>query len=590
MATIRPYQWQVQPGATAQPNLPEDPMINVGRQVAQAGQQLTQTAGQLHRIYQAEKMEDDKVQVREYFNQARNQSREFMAALKAKEGKDGVNAYEEAKVWYKEQQKEWNKTITDPNQKILFGEKFDAMAQQDFDSAMGHQESQKKVWDVQTKTENIAQAKSDAIENRASKSYVDARAVEIEEIVFSLYKHMGDEYAEKKAKQHVSDMYEKVLVALADDDPVKAKQHYLDAKDFINGENQVRIEESIENMELLGQAQLKTDEILAKTDDEREQLALAREEKDPNLRKMVVDMVNARIAEDKKIETIEHQEYMSDMLNRMQAAGGREKAIAVAYSAKEGEDKLSLRRVVDVFYPAADTKIETNYNVLMRAMDEIDAGRRFTRTELLTLAFPYLSNSDRNKLEEYNRTGGVKDKLTMSRVKGVYKTIDPDGAEDSENILKIYEFIEQNIGTEPLNDTTIKNLISMSKLEGEVEESSIWTRGVGADMSYAEAVQKGKGYEWLPDVTSAEEETIGAILRDQGIEVNDLSVRVYKKHTLMKRPYPPPTWRPPLTNAERIKIGRHLNKLGYPTTDNNMRKYKMKFWMGYPVQGGLDAY
>ena len=101
----------------------------------------------------------------------------------------------------------------------------------------------------------------------------------------------------------------------------------------------------------------------------------------------------------------------------------------------------------------------------------------------------------------------------------------------SEKTLREYEKLP--------TDSSVRKIMLEAQLqfvtEGETKDAFAFGRG--RDKTFAEAVEAGRGDEWLPDVTGDEEKKIKSELRKLGRDLTESNIRAYKKHVTLKIPW-----------------------------------------------------
>lgn len=575
--------WKVQPQGAKAPGVVTQK--DWGAEITRLGGQARQTGSEVARAAAIQRDKNDDAAVAKYYNEARQTSREYMAEQTSKYGEDGLNVYEETKSWYGEQQKEWDKRITDPRQKLKFAKRFDAMANSDLDTAINHEGKQHDLFRVETSKESISQAKNDAVANRGKSSMVDAFGVEIEENVQKIYGHMGTEYVQKKAKEEVSDMYEKVFNAMMDEDKDAALKHYESVKKFINGENQDRIEAGFKNADLKNRTFKEYDRIVGQEKAYKNRLNLADQITDGEVREGVTSLLDAKERKEQHIKSLEHETYMNGMIDQMRASGSAEKAFGIAMGAK-GADKLDLSRAVNVLFPPPGPKA-SNLEVKLKAKDYINRGGKYTMQELLTKVFPYLDDGDQKEIEKLNDSGGFIGKLSDSQVQKTFESVSgTKPADEVEQYDAVWRYVVDNWPPDQMpTDIEVRKIVSQALASGEKMGRKGF--GIGENVkNYYEAEARGEGNDFLPDLTALEEEEYSIALQEMNIPVNKYSLRMYKKHYVMGLPYPGADWLPQLKEFEEKTISREIkaaNPKAAPPNDIQLRLWKKHKWLHYPV-------
>ncbi|MDL2267205.1 glycoside hydrolase family 104 protein [Desulfovibrio sp. OttesenSCG-928-G15] len=208
-----------------------------------------------------------------------------------------------------------------------------------------------------------------------------------------------------------------------------------------------------------------------------------------------------------------------------QAAAGVDKVQGLS---EEGKEKLHASLTKDG--QKTTPQNHTAYNDLRRAIDsEVIADD----TAIDSFAFERgLTDAQVKGAKKYLEEGGNTAKVSISRVEGLFKRMGK-GAKPPESL---YDDVINNLEPgKPITEEHLRKAISRAYMTGETPDGSIYW-GYGKDESYSEAVKRGRGRDWLPDVTEEEQHEYGAALRARGEKVTDVKLRQYKKYEIMKIP------------------------------------------------------
>lgn len=253
--------------------------------------------------------------------------------------------------------------------------------------------------------------------------------------------------------------------------------------------------------------------------------------KDPADRKYVMGLNT----DDLKIETMrrnandevlgrQYREYVQQNgLLPSQAVAG---ISAIQGLSDAGRDKLekSLNTEAQKITPE-------NVAALLDLQRRIDKKEVVDQTQIDAFAFTRgLTDKQAQDATRYMQDGGNTGKVTVSRVESIFKRMG-HGKKMPEDL---YQMTLENLEPgKPATDERIRQTIANLYMDGEAIDSGLWW---DRDESYSDALRKGRGDSWLPDVTSDERRTISTILRGRGIAVTDERIRQYKRVEIMGLP------------------------------------------------------
>ena len=174
-----------------------------------------------------------------------------------------------------------------------------------------------------------------------------------------------------------------------------------------------------------------------------------------------------------------------------------------------------------------------NTEALNQLLRRIDLGEVSGETRINAYAFEHgLTDKQVQEARTYQQEGGNKAGVTLTRVERVYKALTGGGKMPPQTFALVLQNMEPGkAASDESISRTISNLYVQS---GESMGSGwFWDR----DETYADALSKGRGETWLPDVTEKERQEIRAILRQAGIEkITEERIREYKKYEIMGIP------------------------------------------------------
>lgn len=537
MPTVRRYERQVLPQPINEPvAIPDAFGAGIGRAISQTGQALQKTADTMVDIHIERELQKDKAWVRDILNQAAQQDREFMAGQYGRLSADGTNVYDESKKYFEDSRRRWMDRLATPRQQEMFAQAYDPRVNSHLDGAIRHQNKQIEIYDRATKNAFIVQTTNDAVMMRRDSSYVEISLAEVTATTRELYRHMGKEVADSMVLDATGKFHAAIIEADLEDDPQAAKRYFdkTIVQTQISEKLKAVLKQKIDRADLRGREQERADYIISASDDPVERLRMARES-NKDIRDGAVVRIKARNAEEERFKEKARIKANADRVNRIINAGNYSDALDIADTAQYGPDRLDLIRLSQSLYTGK--KIQTDPAKMLEARIRIDR-EEIPSLETLWMEYkPYADDADWKQLENYFRSGGAAGGLKDATVRTMFKNMTGKSAEEKpDHYQGVWNYVLRNLpeGKKPI-DPDVRQLVGQALAEGE-REGGGW--GYGEDMPYLEAVEKGHGDTWLPDVTGDEEEKITRILKENGKLVTDRTIQLYKKHVILGIPLP----------------------------------------------------
>lgn len=322
-------------------------------------------------------------------------------------------------------------------------------------------------------------------------------------------------------------------------------------KELLTGDKD-KVENALKTSNLLARSQAQTDRILLKytEDEESKALAEARSIKNPEERKMTVKKVEARYAQDRRIEA-ETQSKITDKLTEgIFKSTSYDEAIRYASEGPTGESKKALEEYANGKFK--DKKQPSNPVLLQQAKIRIDKTVSNTATEkekirsLEQLRLEYenkISKEEFTQLVNYRNNDGNIQFITTKKLKSRYERYSGKDPKKKHNQAQYAAFVKNVTAQlkpgEVPTDSDLDKYSSQFFVEGVVKDGILYDIFGYGGITYGEAKQKGITKGWLPTLTDDQIEEVtlaakknNAVLRAQGkpeIALNSRNLRrLYK--------------------------------------------------------------
>lgn len=462
--------------------------------------------------------ERDDAEVLDAYNRLAERDREFMGQQYLRKGAEGTTVYDDSEKYFQNNVFEAEQRLGSQRKIDKFRAKYFPAMNRHLDSAFSFQMDQIKLYSDATKQNEATQAMSDAIHNRWNPKTVEDLRRQMSENIYSLNEHLGPEAARGKVKEAESMLYDKVIRAMAEDNPYKAKKYYDEIQSrgkepAIMGDIAASLEETLNTTTMRQEAQRQADIIMEVGKTPAEQRAMAKKIENPDIRSETESLVNAYIAETAANAKAAQEQYMSDMIGKIRAAGSESEALKSISPVSDGKTYLELKGIAESIYKPKEIKTDEEIYYAYRRM--IDLGQIKNYDQLLR-ARPDLSSDDWMALEAYFRKGGPLAQLTTDRVQNLYRSVtgvSPEkGPKEAKVYNEVFSAIKNRLPVERnATDDEIRDYIADALVNGEIPSwhSWIWS----TEKSWYEAIQDGQADVWQPSLTDAEKEKANEWLR-----------------------------------------------------------------------------
>ena len=447
-------------------------------------------------------------------------------------------------------QQEAEESLANLDQKLMFGQLSTTHRRTFLNSIETHERVQTDAWDKQSGQLQVDDGKRTAIDHYLDP---DAAATAKASVQIGIERILpGDENAKLRKemfKNELSEIHEGIIGRLLVNDPIGAKSYYDKNKKAVLAENKADIEKKLTSGLLEQRAQVRTDLIVNSGKSFEDQLLEVNKISDAEERKLVSQGVKTRKSE---ADFVDKQRYegVEDQIGRsIIAAPSLEAAQRLSRNPNlKAKDQLKWSKVANSqFERKKRGDIDSVLGVYADARALINKGEIKSITQLEPFLAD-LSNSDGDGLKKFFEKGGVLGTLTDARGREIFKTV-TQGKEDPRDegagallYQRAWNYVEQelkNTDKPTATDSEIKKLMSQAVADGE----QITGGFIDPDMTYAEAVLRGLGKVWLPEIADKIERTqIDNGLRlanetlpgEDKIALTEKNRRIYKKHIILE--------------------------------------------------------
>ncbi len=517
-------------------NTPSD----VGTSAIQTGQELMAVGNENFKVSLAQIQDHqerkDKAHAKDAYVLFGDSVRSMQVELESLEKRDAEGSTVQAQKKVDEMLEKMSGQLQNDRQRELFESLAFTRRSSFLDKQSGYERDQIKRWESESSNAMADEAIQYATENYSQPGAVDDAVNKVEIAVVTAMGGSSAEAVERVVAIKTSKLHEAVINNMAVSSASQAKKYYAKHKEDIDGTMQTNIESMLKSVGVKQTSQTKADEITRSGKSYEDQLEIARKIKDPEVRDATVSRIKIRDQELKTFEAETRQrnkdQTTSDIIAFYREGGSLEAAIDLATAqVVNGADQAALISMTRALYSGPSKT--TNSKKRLEAMSRIDDPKSSidqikSKDQLYTDYAPYLSDTDYKALEKYWEEGGATGGLKNSRVLTTYKSMvkyDPKKSKDRDKFSIVWDYVDSNLPKDKKpTDSEIRTLISRAVMEGERKGGGY---GYGADTNYADAVQKGHGSTWLPDMDDRQRSKAKKWLEKEGDAVNDFNLRFY---------------------------------------------------------------
>lgn len=543
MATIPKWDGQVQeralPGARVNVNTPANAF---GVDASALGKGFSAAGAAMEApITKAIHTENKRI-AREAYRGAAAEVRDLRKAMKDRRGHNAHGMSEDADKQLQEIQKKYRGQLKNPAQTDLFGARWASLYDATLTGLGSYEQAQLYKADEETSAAIVTGAVDDAVANYTSAKAIRNSWADITLEVEEQAERNGWDAARTKEEKDkiLSTMHTKIIDRWALDNPGQAKAYYEKYKDQIDGRLHGDVEAKLKSKIEDNFAQGAADQIVAafpKSTGFKEAVDYARKHYSGSKEKKLVAELKTRYSDIVTAEKLNREQQMDDTINDILNAGSLKEALAAADSLKEGTERLKATKVAHQMFKQGTPK-KNSGNILAadnirKMVDEGDEQANSPAKVIALAAEGGLTPQQQQGVLEYMQKGGKAGALKRSQLDSVVKDVtgDKDGLK---KYPELWDMVIERLpdGVTPTDDSLRKITVQLMT-SGEVPGTVF-----DPDRSYYEALNKGQGESWLPDVTSDEKKQITPILKKAGRRVDLKTIRMYKKHIILGIPKP----------------------------------------------------
>lgn len=516
-----------------------------GRAFQQVGQQLTELGKLGLHVAKQMKDRDDKTAAGNAYHDFDKRAGEIENNLFSRKGMDAEGIVESGEQDIGKAHSDISGKLKNPQQRELFNARSQSRRTVFTNSVRRHKRTQlDKAYLGQAKA-SIKNGIQTAQENHNDDLAIENSRLDVMIGTAQIADLQGLSEEEETLLQEnaISELHKGVILQRTVYDAESAKDYYEVNKEEIQGSDRLALEERIKTQGVRQQAQASTDEIYTHTEwTFEEKLDKARKISNPKIRDETVKRLKLRHQEETIIEHEAREETFSKTIKAM--SGKDIKTMRdIANGLENGPDRIKALHFADSEQARRVKKIKrktikTDYSKLLQAYKDVDEGHVPNAEQLLATYKPYLSDGDWNKLFDYYRQGGQIGELSSASVRATYRALTGKGPGESEKHERQYaavlDYVRDQIRIEGIKPTSdrVSAWVAESLTQGEKTGGFLFD----TDMRYAEALSKGEGHLWLPDVPDNARAGIKEDLKQNGLKVDETAIRRWYKFKVLGIP------------------------------------------------------
>lgn len=409
-----------------------------------------------------------------------------------------------------------------------------------------HEATEFQSWKKNT---GVAAAKNAVNQGTLSDGDPTLISQSMEQIKVAVYTaHAGESQEEKDnlIRNYTSDMHVGLLQNMVETDYKKAEEYFEMFQEDIAPGARAALTKRIEIQKNKQQAVFTADAVWFDVEGGfEEKLAATDKIKDADLRSRVKSLIRARINDAEEMEARATKAESKSVTSKIKAAGSLANAYAIAEGLDDAGKITKFKALSNLLYGTKQAVVVSNPKSLAQARAMIDTGEIDDEDLLVSSYAGQISKSDMKTLQKRLMKGGNTGMLSDSNMRTLYSSFTGKKVpENTEEFNMVVEYIENNIppGKDP-NDKLIREMMATALTTGE--KIGKW---FDPDMSYAEALAKGEGDQWLPDLGD-QNKHYESLLLNRGIG----------------------------TSTRNRRIAKKLDMFGVPVTAKNIKIYREKY-------------
>lgn len=523
---------------------PEELGAGVGSALSQVAGQTQALGNQLFTAEEKEQLRIDNSTTRDVLNKGRSADSIFMNSIFQKKGSSAKNINKEVKDYFEKQKNTLPKELDNQRQKDKFADVYDNFIIQNSAAARTHHSREMVNYEKTSISSQQDNAIEEGVQYRNNTERMMEARTEVKITSLELTEDLPPETQEKALREDTTRFDARVINGYISDENIDTARSYFNhVKKDMNSEVRDKIEVALKHAGTKKESQIQADKIVVNNDDFETQLKKARSIKNADLRDATVTRIKARHQEENTIKREARTKLVDSKITDILNSRSPEQALDIANSLDalsydgKGEDRAKLIKFATALNKKSPNKT-TNPSLVNNSRIKIDQGEYQSEGEIIAELKGTASDPDLRNVIKYFRDGGAKGSVSEPMVRRHFATISGLKIDDDPDLYNaVWNYALDNVkdGVKP-TDKEMRSIVADALVEGEVESGKWYLSD--KDMSFSEATFQGKLENWFPEVTDLEEKSISKILKSAGKQVNDDTIKRYKKHIILGVPQP----------------------------------------------------
>lgn len=550
MPTVQRYSRQQEPQEVKPPDVSADVFGKAwGEELQRLGESMGQAGQAVSKAFMAHAKKRSDAKVRDVFNQAKKESREWMAAnVYEFTEKAALDSYAKSENYLSEGMKDWMGRLDHDYEQEAFKKDFMPVVHSHLNGAMKWQMDQTDEYDRKTHAALIDDNRDEVVHNRWNLDQIEVTVAESMQSIAQYNKDSDPTVIKEEQDKERSILYASAVTSMIPDDASRAAEMFYgkDGKKGygadIKGPAYTELQRSLESAVARQRGRVHADDIQNKfPGDYKKQYAAARDlinrGESEAVSQNALERLKIRKNEDDDLAAKATNELRKQKYTEVQDAENLEEGLEIADNVTDGIVRNELRRLARNEFGAK--KIPSNPRAYVQGLIWIDEGQIRDQAELETLFRSKVSNEEYAKLSERLRLGGAAGMLKSTDVKRQYDMLS-GLKEDNKNYYPgfkyVWEYVLKNLpaGEDP-TDMNVRALVSQALLSGRKVRD--WYPD--EKMSFGQAWSQGRLGEFTVDVPKDEQKRIVKKLKSEGKPADAQAVRDFYLHDVMGVPEAP---------------------------------------------------
>ena len=373
---------------------------------AAEGRAISQTAGTFNAFAErAKKMkqDDDLNAAKDAFVASSDKTRAFLngdGGIYSKRGRDALGTVKLTDSELDKISGEAQEFLTNDTQREAFSSLWNRHRSTSLDGVSRHEMRQRNVANVQTTEAMLADSLDNALNNFTDQESINES---IENTVIAIRTNgqgQSEEVMTQQIDAAISNIHKGVIDRMLVDDPKGAREYFSKNKNDVEGKDNKIVEAALKAGILRGDAQEKTDKIMADIANPADQLKEARAIRNPELRDETVMRVKLRQKDDAALVAANNKQLVEGgwaaVEQGLEAGTGTDDLLKMVDKMPTHKDRENMRKFIDKKVSGEDIVTDPDLYYRLRVMSMDEPGQ-FKKTKL-TDFYADLSLSDRERL------------------------------------------------------------------------------------------------------------------------------------------------------------------------------------------------